>query len=97
MNQFSFSISPRNTRLHFKTAYKFLGEKTEIPKILIASYFGDARPNIDAIKGLPVAGFHYDFVRVPEQIDDAIDALTEKQILSVGIVDGRNIWKDDSI
>ena len=86
---------PEEYKTAFKTAYKFLGEKTDIPKILIASYFGDARPNIDAIKGLPVAGFHYDFVRVPEQIDDAIDALTEKQILSVGIVDGRNIWKTD--
>lgn len=86
---------PEQYKAAFKTAYEFLAEKSGLPKILIASYFGDVRPNLDAIKGLPVSGFHYDFVRVPEQLDAAIEALTEEQVLSVGIVDGRNIWKTD--
>lgn len=86
---------PKEFKAAFKTVYEFFATKSNIPEILIASYFGDARPNIDAIKNLPVAGFHYDFVRVPEQLDAAIEALTETQILSVGVVDGRNIWKTD--
>jgi 5-methyltetrahydropteroyltriglutamate--homocysteine methyltransferase len=86
---------PEEYKAAFKTAYEFFAAQSGLPKIFIASYFGDVRPNIDAIKGLPVAGFHYDFVRVPEQLDAAIEALTEEQVLSVGVVDGRNIWKTD--
>ncbi|KAF5094519.1 hypothetical protein D0Z03_002060 [Geotrichum reessii] len=86
---------PEEYKAAFKTAYEFFAAQAGLPKIFIASYFGDVRPNLDAIKGLPVAGFHYDFVRVPEQLDAAVEALTEEQILSVGVVDGRNIWKTD--
>lgn len=86
---------PTEFKAAFKTAYEFFAAQSGLPKILIASYFGDARPNLDAIKGLPVAGFHYDFVRVPEQLEDAIEALTADQVLSVGVVNGRNIWKTD--
>lgn len=86
---------PEEYKAAFKTAYEFFAAQAGLPKIFIASYFGDVRPNLDAIKGLPVAGFHYDFVRVPEQLDAAIEALTEEQVLSVGVVDGRNIWKTD--
>ncbi|CAI7490319.1 CFC_collapsed_G0057570.mRNA.1.CDS.1 [Saccharomyces cerevisiae] len=52
-------------------------------------------PNLDAIKGLPVAALHVDFVRAPEQFDEVVAAIGNKQTLSVGIVDGRNIWKND--
>lgn len=86
---------PAEYKAAYKTAYEFLAAKSGLPEIILASYFGDVRPNLDAIKGLPVAGFHYDFVRVPEQLHDAIDALTAKQVLSVGVVNGRNIWKTD--
>lgn len=84
---------PEAYKAAYKTAYETLAKAG--PKILLASYFGDARPNLDAIKGLPVAGFHYDFVRVPEQFDEVSDALTAEQVLSVGVVNGRNIWKTD--
>ncbi|ODQ64909.1 5-methyltetrahydropteroyltriglutamate--homocysteine methyltransferase [Nadsonia fulvescens var. elongata DSM 6958] len=87
---------PENVQAAFKTAYEFLANyQATLPKITIASYFGDARPNLAAIKGLPVAGFHYDFVRVPEQLEEVAAALTPEQTLSVGIVDGRNVWKAD--
>lgn len=86
---------PEKYQAAYKTAYEFFAEKSGLPEILIATYFGDVRPNLSAIKGLPVAGFHYDFVRVPEQLDAVAEALTSKQVLSVGVVDGRNIWKTD--
>ncbi|PRT52503.1 5-methyltetrahydropteroyltriglutamate--homocysteine methyltransferase [Wickerhamiella sorbophila] len=79
----------------FKTAYSVLAEKVPAAKLILATYFGDVRPNLDAVKGLPVAGVHFDFVRVPEQLDAAVEALSAEQILSVGIIDGRNIWKAD--
>ena len=44
---------------------------------------------------MPVAALHVDFVRAPEQFDEVVAAIGNKQTLSVGIVDGRNIWKND--
>ncbi|KAA8911164.1 hypothetical protein TRICI_003886 [Trichomonascus ciferrii] len=86
---------PQNVKAAYKTAYEAIGKESGIPSIILASYFGDARPNLDAVKGLPVAGFHYDFVRVPQQLDEVAAALNSNQVLSVGVVDGRNIWKTD--
>ncbi|SCV01297.1 LANO_0F11078g1_1 [Lachancea nothofagi CBS 11611] len=79
----------------FKTAYESLASQSGLPAITLASYFGTVVPNLSAIKGLPVAGFHFDFVRNPEQLDDVISILNDNQTLSAGVVDGRNIWKND--
>lgn len=86
---------PENVQKAFQIAYKTISETEGLPKIVLASYFGDVRPNIESIKSLPVAGFHFDFVRTPEQFDEVVEILTPEQTLSVGIVDGRNIWKNN--
>lgn len=82
------------TKTAFKIAYKFFAESKEsIPELLLATYFGTVVPNIDAITDLPVKGFHFDFVRSPEQLGDVVKILSDSQVLSVGIIDGRNVWK----
>lgn len=86
---------PANVQAAFKTAYEYLGSQSGLPAITLATYFGTVVPNLSAIKNLPVAGFHFDFVRNPEQLDDVVSILNDKQTLSVGIVNGRNIWKND--
>lgn len=87
---------PDEVQNAFQKAYDFLGKKAGIPKIVLTTYFGDVTPNIDAIKGLDkVAGFHFDFVRSPEQLEAVAKIVSPGQTLSVGIVDGRNIWKND--
>lgn len=86
---------PANVQAAFKTAYEYLGSQSGLPAITLATYFGTVVPNLGAIKNLPVAGFHFDFVRNPEQLDDVVSILNDKQTLSVGIVNGRNIWKND--
>lgn len=86
---------PANVQAAFKTAYEYLSKQEGLPAITVASYFGTVVPNLDAIKGLPVAGFHIDVVRAPEQLEAVADALTPEQTLSVGVIDGRNIWKAD--
>lgn len=86
---------PANAKAAIKKAYTYFGEQSNLPKITLATYFGTVVPNLDAIKGLPVAALHVDFVRAPEQFDEVIAAIGDKQTLSVGIVDGRNIWKND--
>lgn len=86
---------PAEVQAAYKEAYEFLAAQAGLPEIVLASYFGDVRPNLKAIAGLPVSGFHFDFVRAPEQLEEVAAALTAKQTLSVGIIDGRNIWKAD--
>lgn len=86
---------PQNVQAAFKTAYTKLGQHAGLPKTTLASYFGTVVPNLDAIKGLPVAGFHFDFVRAPEQFEQVANIIGDDQVLSFGIVNGRNIWKND--
>ena len=86
---------PQNVQNAFKTAYTRLSRETGLPKITLASYFGTVVPNLDAIKNLPVAGYHFDFVRAPEQFDQVVSIVGDNQTLSLGVVDGRNVWKND--
>ncbi|KAK6458890.1 methionine-synthesizing 5 methyltetrahydropteroyltriglutamate--homocysteine methyltransferase [Scheffersomyces xylosifermentans] len=83
---------PEAVQAKYQAAYDAL-VGADLPELVLTTYFGDVRPNLSAISKLPVAGFHFDFVRVPEQLDEVASILTDKQTLSVGIVDGRNIWK----
>jgi len=64
-------------------------------KILLASYFGALGENLSTAIHLPVAGLHIDAVRAPEQLLPVVDRLSVHKVLSVGIVNGRNIWRND--
>ena len=63
------------------------------PKILLASYFGALGDNLPVAASLPVDGLHVDLVRAPGQLDAVLDALSPTQVLSAGVIDGRNIWR----
>lgn len=64
-------------------------------KIIVASYFGALRENLPLFLSLPAQAFHCDFVRAPTELDEVLDHLPQDKILSLGVVDGRNIWKND--
>ncbi|SDN82489.1 5-methyltetrahydropteroyltriglutamate--homocysteine S-methyltransferase [Vreelandella arcis] len=64
-------------------------------KLLVASYFGGLGDNLSLATRLPVAGLHIDAVRAPQQVDNVIDRLGPHQVLSIGFIDGRNIWRAD--
>lgn len=64
------------------------------PKLLVASYFGALDDNLDLALSLPVAGLHVDLVRAPGQID-ALLARNGGKTLSLGLIDGRNVWRAD--
>ena len=72
-------------------------ELTKVPgiKIMLATYFGALDDNLDTALALPVAGLHIDLVRAPEQIDAVLIGAREDLLLSLGVIDGRNIWKAD--
>ena len=64
-------------------------------KILLATYFGALDENLSTAINLPVAGLHIDAVRAPEQVLTLADRLPAHKVLSLGVVDGRNIWRND--
>jgi 5-methyltetrahydropteroyltriglutamate--homocysteine methyltransferase len=64
-------------------------------KILVATYFEGLKDNLILALSLPVYALHIDLVRCPEQLDEVLNAIPEQLVLSLGIVDGRNIWKND--
>ncbi len=77
----------------FEKAYAVLAGAG--PKLLLATYFGDLRDNTRLAANLPVAGLHIDLVRARDQLDAVLAALPADKTLSVGVVDGRNIWRTD--
>jgi 5-methyltetrahydropteroyltriglutamate--homocysteine methyltransferase len=84
---------PQKVKDAFKPAYeKLVGDN--LPKAVVATYFGDVVHNFDVFPSLQgVTAIHIDLVRNPEQLESVISKLGPKQVLSAGVVDGRNIWK----
>lgn len=64
-------------------------------KVLLASYYGGITHHQALVSALPVAGLHLDLVTAPKQLAVFADALGEDQILSAGVVNGRNVWAAD--
>ncbi|CAN9250706.1 unnamed protein product [Alternaria alternata] len=84
---------PQKVKDAFKPAYEKLVSDS-LPKLVLATYFGDIVHNFDVFPSLQgVAGIHIDLVRNPEQLESVAGKLGSNQVLSVGVVDGRNIWK----
>ncbi|KAL2262193.1 hypothetical protein VTK26DRAFT_2183 [Humicola hyalothermophila] len=81
----------------FKPAYEAIGALGDAaPAITVATYFGDIVHNFDVLPAFSkLQGLHVDLVRHPEQLEPVIKQLGPNQILSAGVVDGRNIWKND--
>jgi len=63
--------------------------------LLLATYFSPLEENLSLACRLPVAGLHVDGVRAAHELTSIADWLPVHKVLSVGIVDGRNIWRTD--
>lgn len=81
----------------FKDTYARLRKEFPFLKMVLATYFERLGDNTALTTALPVDVLHIDLVRAPQQLDDVIAHLPKKTILSLGVVDGRNIWKNDFI
>jgi 5-methyltetrahydropteroyltriglutamate--homocysteine methyltransferase len=79
----------------FERAYAGLGKLSRRPKLLLATYFGALLDNLKLAQNLPVEALHLDLVRAPEQLKVALRQMPVDLILSLGVVDGRNIWRTD--
>ena len=62
-------------------------------RIIIGTYFASVAEYLNLLKTLPVNGVHIDCVRAPEQLAEFANAWPENKVLSVGLIDGRNVWR----
>ncbi len=79
--------------LAFERAYHTLA--TAGLPLLLATYFSPLEGQLSIACKLPVAGLHVDGVRAAHELQSVADWLPDNKVLSVGIVDGRNIWRTD--
>jgi len=77
----------------FRTAYQQL-EASQL-SCLLTTYFGAVDDNLDLVCQLPVAGLHIDLCTAPKQLDAVLQKWPHDRVLSLGVVDGRNIWRTD--
>ncbi len=84
---------PTNWKQAFEAAYNRL--QSAPVKLLLTTYFGALEDNLSLAMQLPTAGLHLDLVRGAGQLDAALDRLPPYKVLSLGVIDGRNIWRTD--
>lgn len=77
----------------FVRAYAALATGTV--KLLLATYFGALKENLPLACALPVQGIHLDAVNARDEVAALIAASPADRVVSLGIVNGRNIWKTD--
>ena len=82
-----------------RDAYSFVYNelRKKFPKLrfVLSTYFEGLNDNLALALKLPVDVLHLDLVRCPSQLDRVLEEIPASLNLSLGIVDGRNIWKND--
>ena len=76
------------------TAYDALSKVKHV-KLLLATYFGKLQDNLPLACQLPVQGLHLDAINARDEVEQVIAQLPASSVLSLGVVNGRNIWKTD--
>ena len=78
----------------YRKAFALIRKATRL-KIILTTYFGPLADNAELAAGLGADILHIDLVRAPEQVTGIAAILPNDTSLSLGVVDGRNIWKND--
>lgn len=76
-------------------AYARLKAAAGETRLLVANYFGELRENLEEFLNLPVDALHVDAVRGGSELEAILAGIGEEKILSLGVVDGRNVWRND--
>jgi len=82
-------------RAALREAYATLAAAAPGLKLMLTTYFGGLGANLAAALSLPVHGLHVDLIRAPEQLDAVVAGARPDLVLSLGVIDGRNVWKAD--
>lgn len=79
----------------FEFAYRSIANRVSGINIILATYFDALLDNTSLAVNLPVRALHIDMVRAPAQLDEVLAEIPDHLQLSLGVVDGRNVWKND--
>lgn len=82
-------------RQALQRTYAAFAEAVPQLRIMLNTYFGELGDNLDLALSLPVAGLHLDLVRAQDQFDEVAAKAPKDMVLSLGVIDGRNIWRSD--
>jgi 5-methyltetrahydropteroyltriglutamate--homocysteine methyltransferase len=82
-------------RSAFAYAFDRLAAVSTDLRLVITSYFAGLGTNTDVAVQLPVDAVHLDLARAPDQLDDVLARVPDGLSLSLGVVDGRNVWRSD--
>lgn len=82
-------------RAELRRAYGALTHAAPGLRLMLTSYFGGYGENLTTAVNLPVEGVHLDLVRAPDELEAALAAGRESLVLSLGVIDGRNVWRAD--
>ncbi|XOD69282.1 MAG: 5-methyltetrahydropteroyltriglutamate--homocysteine S-methyltransferase [Flavobacteriales bacterium AspAUS03] len=81
----------------FRYAYQEISKGSQGIELLLATYFGGLNENITLAANLPVKALHLDLVRAPDQLNAVLKNIPKWHMLSLGVIDGRNIWKNNYV
>ncbi|MGE3148806.1 MAG: 5-methyltetrahydropteroyltriglutamate--homocysteine S-methyltransferase [Pseudorhodoplanes sp.] len=84
-----------NERQALRAAYGQIAHALPHLRIMLTTYFGALDDNLETALSLPVAGLHLDLVRAAHQLDAVLAKAPNGLVLSLGVIDGRNIWRAD--
>ena len=82
-------------RAKFNSVYKSLKEGSGDTKLLLTTYFESVGENLETTLNLPCDAFHFDLVRGESQLEELLEKFPKDKTISLGLIDGRNIWKTD--
>ena len=84
-----------SAKVAYRSAYEAIRSAAGDLKIIVATYFDGLGNNTDLAVHLPVHALHIDLARAPEHLTAVMASVPSNLTLSLGLVDGRNIWKND--
>lgn len=79
----------------YRDTYRVLHVMAGLPKLMLATYFGELGANLELALSLETAGLHVDLIRAPQQLTGLLAKAPRDLHLSLGLVDGRNVWRAD--
>ncbi|MBR6857437.1 MAG: 5-methyltetrahydropteroyltriglutamate--homocysteine S-methyltransferase [Bacteroidaceae bacterium] len=78
----------------YRKAFAAIHQSTKL-KVILTTYFDGLADNAALAVELKPSILHIDLVRAPKSWEDVVRLLPKEASLSLGVVDGRNIWKND--
>jgi 5-methyltetrahydropteroyltriglutamate--homocysteine methyltransferase len=85
----------QETKHAYRSCYTAIAQACPGLNIILATYFGGLDDNLELATTLPIRFLHLDLVRAPKQLDHALAVMSSQIGLSLGVVDGRNVWKNE--